>query len=304
MHRPRAGQLGLDAGGGRGQLGLEVHGKESHAKASEAAQLVRRNRAKDNVARKAIDWQLKHLEKSSVEEVKRRLSEKLFCQAASVRQAFQEIDRDADGKITGMELRRVLERHCLRLPDEHFAELMAQYDTNMDGFIDYGEFMRAFALPKSKPSSAIPKPSPGHYAMLANTKRAAEGMSRRMRRPDLPAMGVKSRPMDMMALHTRLRKTVTSCTAVLKRAFQVHDTEKDSSVTAQEFVGVLAARGILPMGSEEALCLAAYYSTNEVNGRVNYMDFLNGFSVGVPSNRNPRRSDLVSRQSKPVVNAA
>jgi len=198
---------------------------------------------------------------------------KLQTQSATVRQAFLVLDKDRSGTITGHELRRVLDRFALRLPAEHFHSLMDQYDTNKDGVIDYAEFMAAFGL------AIQPKETGGVGMNLQNKAKGRVVLDAlpRTRRPCLPALDVKTKPMDMMALHQRIRKSVTLTMQSLARSFQRMDSETDGTVTAQEFIGVLAAHSILKAASQEVLYLASQYGSNDVNGRVSYKRFLGAF---------------------------
>jgi len=241
-------------------------------------------RGRHNMARRASIAQEQLLDGITVDEVMSRLKNKLASQTASVHNAFRLFDKDNDGTISPLELRRVLDRYCLHLPDRHFATLMAKIDTDGDGLINYAEFMKAFGF------SILPAETGGVSIELQKRADKMPPLSRKMtRRPSYPALGVKAKPMDMLKLHQKIKKIIAGSAQDIKRSFQALDPMCDGTVTCQEFVGVLASRGIAKVGSEEILSIASHYSASRkssdapsetiVHGRVNYTRFLAAFRV-------------------------
>ncbi len=57
-------------------------------------------------------------------------------------EAFKVFDRDGDGKISGQELRHVLENMGEKLTDQEVEDMVREADLDGDGLISYEEFTR------------------------------------------------------------------------------------------------------------------------------------------------------------------
>ncbi|XP_070555626.1 calmodulin-like protein 3 isoform X2 [Ptychodera flava] len=61
-------------------------------------------------------------------------------------EAFRAIDIDGSGTITADELRQVIKKLGEELSEEDIEEMIELADTNGDGEIDYGEFVRVMKM--------------------------------------------------------------------------------------------------------------------------------------------------------------
>jgi len=57
-------------------------------------------------------------------------------------EVFQAFDRDQDGLISPMELRRVFSRLGEKIPEDEFEQMIAEADLDGDGYLNYAEFSR------------------------------------------------------------------------------------------------------------------------------------------------------------------
>ncbi|CAF0889606.1 unnamed protein product [Brachionus calyciflorus] len=61
------------------------------------------------------------------------------------KQAFNEIDKDGDGRITSTELGDVFRATGLNHSDEEVKKMIAEIDTNNNGTIEFNEFLSMIA---------------------------------------------------------------------------------------------------------------------------------------------------------------
>lgn len=81
------------------------------------------------------------------------LSDKIAARHSDVKKAFMVLDRDGNGLISAQEFDHVLKDFNLKVSADDLAALLASFDTNQDGSIDYHEFFAKFG-DVMKPSAA------------------------------------------------------------------------------------------------------------------------------------------------------
>ncbi|DBA02592.1 hypothetical protein Poli38472_014468 [Pythium oligandrum] len=88
-----------------------------------------------------------------MEKLRITLTEKIAARHSDVKKAFLSLDKDGNGVISGSEFDSVLRNFNLVLSREESEALLAHFDTNRDGSIDYNEFFARFG-DVMKPSAA------------------------------------------------------------------------------------------------------------------------------------------------------
>lgn len=75
-----------------------------------------------------------------MEQLRIVLNEKIASRYSDVKKAFLALDKDGNGRMSAMEFARVLQNFNLVVSQEETDALMAHFDANGDGSIDYAEF--------------------------------------------------------------------------------------------------------------------------------------------------------------------
>jgi Ca2+-binding EF-hand superfamily protein len=79
-----------------------------------------------------------------LEQLRILLNDKISSRYSDVKKAFMALDRDGNGSISIAEFTRVLRNFNLDLPPHALEGLMANFDANGDGVVDYREFFAIF----------------------------------------------------------------------------------------------------------------------------------------------------------------
>lgn len=79
-----------------------------------------------------------------LEQLRILLNDKISSRYSDVKKAFMALDRDGNGAISAAEFTRVLRNFNLELPPRALDGLMANFDANGDGVVDYREFFAIF----------------------------------------------------------------------------------------------------------------------------------------------------------------
>ena len=61
-----------------------------------------------------------------------------------MRRVFRSVDPTGMGLVDSNEFRRVLRQFSVNLTEDEFFHLLSYYDKNMDGYIVYNDFIRAY----------------------------------------------------------------------------------------------------------------------------------------------------------------
>ena len=79
------------------------------------------------------------------EALEQKVRSKIEGKQGSVKRAFERLDHDHDGRLSYGEFKRALLDFKVDLKEQEVDRLIVGCDTNVDGFIDYTEFLRLFS---------------------------------------------------------------------------------------------------------------------------------------------------------------
>ncbi|XP_028408457.1 EF-hand calcium-binding domain-containing protein 6-like isoform X2 [Dendronephthya gigantea] len=219
---------------------------------------------------------------STVEEI---LRNKIKDNWQSVANAFIDVDTNRDGCLSRNELRKLLERYCLPLTDDHFEMLWSLSDENKDGKISFNEFLNKLGV------DIISSDLHGYSKKITDESEAREQFMKQdqhVRRDRGPAQITARQAIGI------LRNYVMQKSTDLRKMFVKFDSNNDGEISDMEFRKVLESLGLAISDREfEVLCTHVGF----LNGTLLYNKFIKHFQ-GARSENN--RSDTRRFEVKEV----
>ncbi|GMH85122.1 hypothetical protein TL16_g10130 [Triparma laevis f. inornata] len=158
---------------------------------------------------------------------------KLSDKFTTVRKAFMDMDKDRSGTLDYDELRAVIESTGYKVSDEVFEEVLEVFDTNMDGEIDYQEFLAQLK------DSMQPQETGGIGAHLASKAGRNLGRQGPLVTTELNAAqkahGERSVGAALRFLCEKIHEKWTD----IRKSFRMLDWDKSGTISATELRAVL-----------------------------------------------------------------
>ncbi|GAB9471309.1 hypothetical protein Gpo141_00008526 [Globisporangium polare] len=206
-----------------------------------------------------------------MEQLRIVLNEKIASRYSDVKKAFLALDKDGNGRMSAAEFARVLQNFNLVVSQEETDALMAHFDTNGDGAIDYAEFF-------AQCGDAI-KPS----AMTALRKNLQENSSLVFTGTHKDVKGANKNRLALSSPGNELKEAFSRLGDDSWRAvfveLEMSDPRKTGLVTSAELLRVLGKHlGELPKKSFGVLFRAC---GSHVNQFMNYRTLVHSYRPSV-----------------------
>uniref|UniRef100_A0A2C9KUP1 EF-hand domain-containing protein n=1 Tax=Biomphalaria glabrata TaxID=6526 RepID=A0A2C9KUP1_BIOGL len=173
----------------------------------------------------------------------------------SLKEAFLQIDKNRDGRVTKKEFRELIERFTFRLDDKQFKELMLHIDPDQRNNVDYQTFLRLFEEKETKE---------GHKWLKSVHK---------YNNKPKPAI------MAWEAVEDLLREKITFYWKDFSDWLSYHDRSGQGYMSKSTLKKILDMQ-VLPISDEHFENLINRCSDFK-DGKVNYMEFLTRLGVDI-----------------------
>ncbi|KAK3098848.1 hypothetical protein FSP39_023679 [Pinctada imbricata] len=192
----------------------------------------------------------------NAESAESRLKGVVFRNWKDIQRQCRDADKDNTGTIQITELRDILMRNGVDLPEEEFYDLMTKYDHHENGTFAYVEFLRHFIL---------------HLRPQEETNLLV--------RKKLPPAKVSNSPgqttSQFYGAMLRLRDCVLANWKDMRRLFRGIDISNSGAVDSLDFRRVLRQFNV-NLEEDEFFHLTSYYDKN-LNGQINYNEFIRAY---------------------------
>lgn len=201
----------------------------------------------------------------NAESAEARIKNRIFRNWKEIQRSCRNCDRNNTGTIQVQELKDILVRNGIDMPDEEFYDLMTKYDLREDGSFAYVDFLRHFIL----------NLKPQDDGNLFSRRRVPQG------RVSVP---IFSKQFKVSAGHTstqfydamiRLRECVVQNWKEMRRLFRSMDRDNQGAIPSLDFRYVLRQFSV-NLEEDEFFHLLSYYDKN-LNGMIAYNDFIKAY---------------------------
>ena len=163
----------------------------------------------------------------------KKMLQKIGDKFSTVRRAFMDMDKDKSGTLDYDELRRVLESTGYKIEDEVFDDILEVFDSNMDGEIDYQEFLAQLKdYIQAKETGGVGS----HLAGLAGRKLGRQGA---LQNRELSAVEKAHQDKTVGAALRFLCEKIHEKWGDIKKSFMMLDWDKSGTITPSELRAVL-----------------------------------------------------------------
>nr|XP_022292188.1 EF-hand calcium-binding domain-containing protein 6-like isoform X2 [Crassostrea virginica] len=194
-----------------------------------------------------------------------RIKNRIFRNWKEIQRSCRNCDKNNTGTIQIQELRDILVRNGITMPDDEFLDLMTKYDLREDGSFAYVDFLRHFIL----------NLKPQDDGNLLSRRRVPQG------RVSVPMFSIQFK---VSAGHTsthfydamiRLRECVMQNWKEMRRLFRSMDRDNQGAISSLDFRHVLRQFSV-NLEEDEFFHLLSYYDKN-LNGMIAYNDFIKAY---------------------------
>ncbi|KAK3701543.1 hypothetical protein QZH41_020531 [Actinostola sp. cb2023] len=206
---------------------------------------------------------------STVEDI---LRGKIMENWKTIASAYISIDDNRDGSISREELRKLLEKYCLPLSDEHYEMLWGRCDLNEDNSVDFQEFLSNLGVDIISGdingiSTRIHDESEAnaHFMKYNQYHRQEAAYDRAV---DLTGQKSADKCMDILKEHISQRSPD------IRKTFVKFDNDGDGKISRKEFRLVLDSLGLYTTDDQFRI-LSARLGFHK--GKLSYRDFLDHF---------------------------
>lgn len=189
----------------------------------------------------------------NAESAEARIKNRIFRNWKEIQRSCRNCDRNNTGTIQVQELKDILVRNGIDMPDEEFYDLMTKYDLREDGSFAYVDFLRHFIL----------NLKPQDDGNLFSRRRVPQG------RVSVSAGHTSTQFYDAMI---RLRECVVQNWKEMRRLFRSMDRDNQGAIPSLDFRYVLRQFSV-NLEEDEFFHLLSYYDKN-LNGMIAYNDFI------------------------------
>lgn len=192
----------------------------------------------------------------NAESAEARIKNRIFRNWKEIQRSCRNCDRNNTGTIQVQELKDILVRNGIDMPDEEFYDLMTKYDLREDGSFAYVDFLRHFIL----------NLKPQDDGNLFSRRRVPQG------RVSVSAGHTSTQFYDAMI---RLRECVVQNWKEMRRLFRSMDRDNQGAIPSLDFRYVLRQFSV-NLEEDEFFHLLSYYDKN-LNGMIAYNDFIKAY---------------------------
>lgn len=192
----------------------------------------------------------------NAESAEARIKNRIFRNWKEIQRSCRNCDRNNTGTIQVQELKDILVRNGIDMPDEEFYDLMTKYDLREDGSFAYVDFLRHFIL----------NLKPQDDGNLFSRRRVPQG------RVSVSAGHTSTHFYDAMI---RLRECVVQNWKEMRRLFRSMDRDNQGAIPSLDFRYVLRQFSV-NLEEDEFFHLLSYYDKN-LNGMIAYNDFIKAY---------------------------
>lgn len=192
----------------------------------------------------------------NAESAEARIKNRIFRNWKEIQRSCRNCDRNNTGTIQVQELKDILVRNGIDMPDEEFYDLMTKYDLREDGSFAYVDFLRHFIL----------NLKPQDDGNLLTRRRVPQG------RVSVSAGHTSTHFYDAMI---RLRECVVQNWKEMRRLFRSMDRDNQGAIPSLDFRYVLRQFSV-NLEEDEFFHLLSYYDKN-LNGMIAYNDFIKAY---------------------------
>lgn len=192
----------------------------------------------------------------NAESAEARIKNRIFRNWKEIQRSCRNCDRNNTGTIQVQELKDILVRNGIDMPDEEFYDLMTKYDLREDGSFAYVDFLRHFIL----------NLKPQDDGNLLTRRRVPQG------RVSVSAGHTSTQFYDAMI---RLRECVVQNWKEMRRLFRSMDRDNQGAIPSLDFRYVLRQFSV-NLEEDEFFHLLSYYDKN-LNGMIAYNDFIKAY---------------------------